>query len=164
VLFGIEADCDRRGSLILPENDRSKFDYIIGAIHRLPGLTDPASPDTPVQDAFLFLTEKLLEQNIAALAHPFRVFKRSGRPVPPELFKPTARLLQKSSTAAEINFHTNSPPVEFITECLRYGVKFTFASDAHHLAEIGDFAYHLALLKEAGYDGPLSAITALPSP
>jgi histidinol phosphatase-like PHP family hydrolase len=33
------------------------------------------------------------------------------------------------------------------------GIKFTLASDAHDLSEIGDFAYHLAALKEAGFDG-----------
>ena len=31
-------------------------------------------------------------------------------------------------------------------------------SDAHQMAEIGDFAYHLSLLKEAGSDGDLTDI------
>ncbi len=58
--------------------------------------------------------------------------------------------------AAEINFRINEPPVEFINKCLELGVKFSFGSDSHNLFEIGDFAYHLSLLKEAGLNGDLS--------
>ena len=163
VHFGIEADCDSRGNLLLQREDSTRFSFIIGAVHRLPGITDPASPDMTAEEYFLFLVEKLVSANIDVLAHPFRVFRRSGRTVPAGLFAKTARLLRVHGTAAEINFHTNSPPVEFIRDCLRQGVKVTFASDAHHLSEIGDFTYHLALLKEAGFDGPLSDILAVPA-
>jgi histidinol phosphatase-like PHP family hydrolase len=171
VRFGIEADCDSRGNLLLRREDRLPFDYVIGAIHKLPGLAEappPAEtpdglPSTAAGNAFLFLVEKLVSRNIDVLAHPFRVFKRSGLPVPSRLFAPAAELLRAHNTAAEINFHTNTPPADFIRECLRLGVKVTFASDAHHLAEVGDFALHLSLLKEAGFDGPLSDILAAPT-
>ena len=78
--------------------------------------------------------------------------------MPETLFLPTAKLLKQYGVAAEINFHINQPPVAFIRLCLDCGVNFTFASDAHDLSEIGDFAYHIDLLKQAGFDGNLQDI------
>lgn len=156
--FSLEVDCDARGGLVLKPEDRHHFETIIGAIHVLPGLTRERPPQACDRESFLFLVEALCKQGIRALAHPMRVFRRSGWPAPAALFAPTARLLRTYHVAAEINFHTNEPPVAFIRECLHAGVKFTFGNDAHHLSEIGDFAYQLALLREAGFNGELSDI------
>jgi len=41
---------------------------------------------------------------------------------------------------------------------LLLGFKCYTTSDGHTLAEIGDFAYHVDLLKEAGYNGDLKDI------
>jgi histidinol phosphatase-like PHP family hydrolase/calcineurin-like phosphoesterase family protein len=156
--FSLEVDCDARGRLLLKPEDRKHFDFIIGAIHYLPGLTRERPPQQCDNDKFLFLVEAMCKQDIRILAHPFRVFSRSGWAAPPELFEPTAELLKKYQVAAEVNFHINEPPVEFIKKCLEYGVRISFGSDAHNLFELGDFAYHLALLKEAGFNGELSDI------
>ena len=156
--FSIEADCDVRGKLVIKPEDRNHFDTIIGAIHCLPRLTREIPPQQCDKDDFLFLVEAMCKQEIRAIAHPFRIFSRSGWAAPPELFEPTAQLLQKYKVAAEINFHTNEPPVEFFKKCLEFGVKLSFGSDSHNLFEVGDFAYHLALLKEAGFNGALSDI------
>ena len=158
VRFGLEVDCDRRGNLILSRGDRRHFDCLFGAIHSLPVLTKDAPPTRQDHEDFLFLVEKLLTAGLDGLVHPFRIFRRSGWEPPPELFEPVATLLRRRHAAAEINFHTNEPPVEFIRTCLDSGVKFSFGSDAHHLAEIGDFACHLALLKQAGFNGDPSDI------
>jgi histidinol phosphatase-like PHP family hydrolase/predicted phosphodiesterase len=156
--FGLEVDCDFDGNLLLKPKDRKHFDFIVGALHHLPGLTKEREPGESDKEDFLSLTKKMLEQDIDVLAHPFRVFRRSGWSAPTELFRPTAQLLKTYGTAAEINFHTNEPPVEFIRICLELDVKFSFASDAHNQAEIGDFAYHLDLLERAGYKGDLEDI------
>ncbi len=158
VRFGLEVDCDYKGNLLIKKDDRSHFDFIIGAMHSLPGLSRDAALNKNDGDDYLFLLEKLLINNINVLAHPFRLFKRCGKTAPEELFLPTVKLLRKYNTAAEINFHTNEPPIEFIRICLNRGVRISLGSDAHQLAEIGDFAYHLALLKEAGFDGDLNDI------
>ncbi len=158
--FGMEADCDYRGKPLLNPDDRKHFGHIAGAIHSLPGLTRDAQPEQSDRDDFLFLLENMLGNGIDVLVHPFRVFRRSGWDTPPDLFEPAAQLLKRHQVPAEINFHTNEPPVEFIRLCLDLGVKFSFGSDAHHLSEIGDFAYHLALLKEAGFDGDLADVLA----
>ncbi len=163
VRFGLEADCDYRGNLLIAGSDRKHFTHIIGALHGLPRVPDDPAQAHTIHDDFLFLVEKTLQQGGVSLAHPFRVFRRSQLPLPEALFLPTARLLKQYGVAAEINFHTNLPPVEFIRTCLGLGIRFTFASDAHDLSEIGDFAYHIDLLKQAGFDGDLHDIL-LPVP
>ena len=66
-------------------------------------------------------------------------------------------------THAEINFHINEPPIEFVAMCLEAEVKLTFGGDAHSLYEIGDFALHLDLLRRAGFHGEPSEVL-LPLP
>jgi len=149
VEFGVEVGIDFNGELLIDPEDLQHFDYILGAIHVLKECT---------ANGFISTLEKLLKHDIDVLAHPFRIFKRSGVAVPNQLFKPVAKLLKEYNTAAEINFHTNEPPVDFIKECLSLGVKFCFGSDSHNLAEIGDFSYQLNLLKEAGFFGDLKEI------
>jgi histidinol phosphatase-like PHP family hydrolase len=160
VRFGLEADCDFQGNLLIAPADRIHFDHVVGALHGLPRVPDDPAQAHTVHNDFLFMVEKTLQQGVVSLAHPFRVFRRSHLPVPEALFLPTARLLKQYGVAAEINFHTNLPPVGFIKTCLDLDIKFTLASDAHNVSEIGDFAYHLALLKEAGFNGDLQDILA----
>ncbi len=95
VRFGLEVDCDYQGRILITPNDRTYFDFIIGAMHGLPSLTRDAPPQQADQHDFLYLLERLLTTGIDVLAHPFRVFRRSGWTPPDELFLSTALLLQK---------------------------------------------------------------------
>lgn len=156
--FGLEVDIDERGQGILTPADARQFDYLMGAIHALPGLSREAPPTQKDINDFLFLVDKMGASGMKVLAHPFRIFRRCGWDTPPELFEATAAVLMRHGMAAEINYHTNNPAVEFVQHCLNLEVKFTFGSDSHHLAEIGDFAPHMDLLKRAGYDGDLRDI------
>ena len=113
---------------------------------------------TDLEGEYLFLLEKLLAHNIDILAHPLRVFRRAHLQAPETLFAPVAELLAKYATAAEINFHSNEPALPFIEACMRRGVRFSLGSDAHNLYEIGEFAPHLQLLRDAGFDGDLDDI------
>lgn len=149
VKFGLEVDCDFNGNFLLREEDKSGFEFILGAIHRLDDVTE---------NGFLTLLENILKNGIDVLAHPFRIFRKSGVEVPRGIYRKTAELLKKYNTAAEINYHTNEPSIDFIRECLKIGVKFSFGSDSHNLAEIGDFYYQLHLLEEAGFKGCLDEI------
>jgi histidinol phosphatase-like PHP family hydrolase len=160
--FSLEVECDVRGKLLLKADDRQQFDQLMGTIHCLPGLTKEAPPEQRDSDDFLFLVDAMGKQGIRALAHPLRIFRRAGWDTPTELFDPTAKLLRKHQIAAEINYHTNEPPVDFIRCCLKEGVEFSFGSDAHNLAEIGDFAYHIDLLRRAGFDGDLADVLIKP--
>lgn len=158
ICFGLELDIDYKGNLLVKENDVDKFDYVTGALHSLENLSNENPPKKSDLEDFMRMTEKLLSYDIDVLVHPFRVFRRSGWETPKKLYLSIAEMLQKYDVAAEINFHTNEPPVEFIRICLEKGVKFSLGSDSHNLAEIGDFAYHLDLLKKAGFNGDIQNI------
>ncbi len=156
--FSLEVECDAHGKLVIRPDDRCRVESMMGTIHALPGLTREAPPGQRDRDDFLRLVDAMGKEGIRVLAHPMRIFRRLGWNAPRELFEPTAGLLRTYGVAAEINFHTHEPPVEFVRCCLEQGVEFSFGSDAHNLSEIGDFAYHIALLREAGFDGDCSDI------
>ena len=151
---GLEIDCRHDGSPLLAASDWDRIPFRIGALHQMPSIHRrlAVGPET-LRDEFLGLMERFLHHGFFSLAHPFRVFRRGKLPIPPGCFTPLVRMLKETGTAAEINFHTNEPPVDFFRECLDAGVKITFGSDAHNLYEIGDFALHLGFLKRCGFNG-----------
>jgi histidinol phosphatase-like PHP family hydrolase len=152
--WGIEIDADAQGDPILDPDDAQALPFRLGAIHDLDILRNAAIPDASAAARFLTVLEHFLDHRLQVLAHPFRVFRRAGRCIPSELFEPTVRLLKKHRTAAEVNFHTNDPDPAFVRLCIDHGVPLAFGSDAHNLYEVGEFFPHLALLRQAGYDGP----------
>jgi histidinol phosphatase-like PHP family hydrolase len=156
--WGIEIDADAQGQPLIRPEDAAVLPFRLGAMHGLDVLADKGLPDAAVAARFLAVLERFLACRLHVLAHPFRVFRRAGRSMPAGLFEPTVRLLQHYGTAAEINFHTNDPHPAFVRLCLDYGVPLAFGSDAHNLYEVGEFYPHLALLREAGYDGPPGAV------
>ena len=158
VAFGVEADIDYRGNLILRPEDRCHFDYILGAIHRPPSPRRPSLPRETLEAEFMVLLERLVRHDIDVLAHPFRLFRPDSHTLPENLFRPTAELLKRHDVAVEINYHINEPPRKFIRMCLEMGLKFSLGGDAHNLYEIGEFADHLQLLADAGFDGDLADI------
>jgi len=151
VFLGLEVDSDFNGEPVLFDEDRSKFDLFLGAMHHLP--PESLKDIHLAAKAFLTILEKFLDRGMQILAHPFRVFRRRHLPTPEYLFPDVVRLLKKHNVAAELNFHTNEPPLKFVEMCLEEGVKFAFGSDAHNLYEVGEFYPNLRLLQEAGYSG-----------
>ena len=155
---GIEADCCFDGTALIHPEDRAQVSYVAGAIHQMPSLRTPQPDIQHVCDEFLFFIEQLLQSGVDVLAHPFRIFRRSGLPIPESLFLPTIKMLRQSGVAAEINFHTNEPPPEFFRLCIDAGVRLSLGSDAHNLYEVGEFAPHLELLRSLGVDGNLEEV------
>ena len=153
--WGVEIDADAQGAAIIQPQDEPALPFRLGAVHDLAILQAEGVTDAAVADGFLAVLQSFLAHRLQVLAHPFRVFRRAGRGVPPGLYEPTVRLLKDSGTAAEVNFHTNDPDPAFVRLCIDRGVPLAFGSDAHNLYEIGEFFPHLALLREAGYDGAL---------
>lgn len=159
--IGLEIDCRADGSMLLDQTGWDRAGFRIGAVHLLPSLCRPNPQLQKVTDEFLALNAVFLKHGFDSLAHPFRIFRRANLPVPESLFQPLVKLLKENHTAAEINFHTNEPPLEFFQLCLEAGVKITLGSDAHNLYEIGDFALHLDFLKRCGFNGDLKDILLL---
>ena len=151
--LALEVDCDARGGITLLEEDRVGWDFLIGAVHRVPGL-DPGTASTgQVSRAFMDANEKILAHDVQVLAHPFRYFRRAGLATPKNLYRPLARMIAQSGTAAEINYHTNEPDAEFFGYCLEEGAQLALGTDAHSLVEVAEMQPHLELLRRIGYDG-----------
>ncbi|NLN18763.1 MAG: hypothetical protein GX162_05735 [Firmicutes bacterium] len=158
VQVGLEVDYDFHGRPVLLEEDRKRSQLLVGAVHFL-----PASMRRPVDverlaDEYMATLAKLMPDGMHVLAHPFRIFRRSGVETPDRLYEPMVRLLKEHKVAAELNFHTNSPDPEFFRMCIDAGVKISFGSDAHAQYEVGEFAQHLQLLSDCGFDGDLKEI------
>ncbi len=147
VRVGLEAEIDRDGNLTVRPEDRDRLDLLAGAIHWLPEDTSKMT-DADFAAAFLRTTERLLANDVDILVHPMRAITRL-RPVAPEINTAVADMLATTNTAAEINFHLNTPELAFVEACLARNVKITFGSDTHGLADLGDFAANIELLQRA---------------
>ncbi|MHC4789247.1 MAG: metallophosphoesterase, partial [Planctomycetota bacterium] len=129
--IALEADCDAQGRPVLRPQDAEGIAFLIGAMHALGELRRPAPDAGRAAEEFLGLLRRFASSGIRVLAHPFRLFRRAGMTAPPELYEPTARLLRENGIAAEVNFHQNNPPPEFVRLCMESGVQLAFGSDAH---------------------------------
>lgn len=152
--IGLEADIRFNGTYLIHPRDYERAAFVLGAIHEMRCLARKEElSQAELRDQFLWHCRRILENGCLSLAHPFRVFRRAGLSIPPGCFEPLVKMLKETGTAAEINFHTNEPPVDFFKMAINAGVKLTLGSDAHNLYEIGDFGLHLDFLKKCGVDG-----------
>jgi histidinol phosphatase-like PHP family hydrolase/calcineurin-like phosphoesterase family protein len=161
IFIGAEIDCDYEGLPIINHYLNKHIDFKLAAIHRLKSIMEKRSETEIIAD-FLNTLKKALTDNYNILAHPFRVLHHAKVTVPHAAMKEVATLLRVTNTAAEINFHTNEPQVEFVKMCLNDGIKLALGSDSHSLYEIGDFALHLDLIKQSGFDGNLKDVLCTP--
>ncbi|MFA5645332.1 MAG: metallophosphoesterase [Candidatus Ratteibacteria bacterium] len=143
---GLEVDPTLTGKITLREEDRKIVDVITGAVHFL-GI-DKTAPSREIENRFLSLCETLCRNRVDILAHPWRWFRRNHLPVPTHLYPVLAEMLKSYGVAAEINFHTNTPDPAFFQICLELGIKISLGTDAHCLAETGEFSPHVALLSQ----------------
>lgn len=158
VRAGLEVDADFHGTPVLLPEDRHRADLILGAVHFLPASQSKPTDVRRLAEEFLGALERLIPSGIHVLAHPFRIFRRSGVEVPTFLYRPVVDLLRRHGVAAELNFHTNSPDPEFFRLCISAGVKISLGSDSHEQYEVGELAPHLQFLADCGYDGDLRGV------
>ncbi|MFA6292602.1 MAG: metallophosphoesterase [Victivallales bacterium] len=152
---GLEIDIDYLGKPVVRAEDLKRANLRIGAVHYMEAAT---GDNSAITDEFMYQTRSILSADIDILAHPFRVFLRRKLPPPKELYIPVAEMLKESGTAAEVNFHTNTPDPEFFLACIERGVEIAFGSDAHNLYEVGEFYPHLELIKSIGFSGKTADI------
>ncbi len=152
-LYGLELDVDADAAVA---DFRSPLlnGYRIGAVHFLGKDLDFAGKKAD----FLRRLDALLSGGIDILAHPFRVFRKGGLPVPEDLFRPVAERLTAAKVAAEINFHTNRPHPEFVELLLKKGGMISFGTDSHNLYEAGYLRPHYEFCRELGIAGRLDEI------
>ena len=81
-----------------------------------------------------------------------------------DLYEPLADLLAETGTAAELNTHKAPPDPAFFRLCIERGVKVAFATDSHCLAEVGQMAPHLRILREAAGREDVGDLLFIPPP
>lgn len=161
IFVGAEIDCDYEGLPVINDYLNKHIDYRLAAVHRLKSIMEKRSEKEIVTD-FINTLKRFLKDDYNILAHPFRVLHHAGVAIFPKTMKEVVTLLRLTNTAAEINFHTNEPQVEFVKMCLNDGVKLALGSDSHSLYEVGDFALHLDLIKRSGFSDNLKDILYTP--
>jgi histidinol phosphatase-like PHP family hydrolase/predicted MPP superfamily phosphohydrolase len=150
VKLGLEVDLCADGNLLLAPADATGWDFLVGAIHAIPGFVKGQTSQAEAEALFLRDTQRLLACGIQVLAHPFRFFARSGLAHPTHLYPVVAELLQTYGVAGEVNFHIYQPDPVFVKECVARGVKIALGSDGHDLIETGELCPHLRVLEQAG--------------
>jgi len=158
LLVGLEIDADYQGGLVVEPADLERAEITVGAVHSIRELTKP-KPDMKVAaQEFLVMSEGLCRHGVDVLAHPFRQFERVGHPKPLEVIPQLVAMMKEHGTAAEINFHSNTPVPELFAACIDAGVKLSFGGDSHELWEVAEFNPQLDLLAELGYTGDISGL------
>ena len=147
VRVGLEVELDCDGELTLQDADRDCPWVLAGAIHWLPEGLEATGGKTFAK-AFARTTERLLAAGVDILAHPFRIFGGRFERQRRALYEPVADMLAATRTAAEINFHINSPDPAFFAACIERGVKIAFGSDAHRPRDVAALGAHLQMLRE----------------
>jgi histidinol phosphatase-like PHP family hydrolase/calcineurin-like phosphoesterase family protein len=151
VKVGLEVDLYDKGKLLLaPEDMDAGWDILIGAIHCVQGFVPDKTSQKEAESLFMRDIEMMIVHDIDVLAHPFRFFERNHLKRPKHLYPVVAGLLADCGIAVEVNYHINQPDAEFIRICHEKGVSIALASDAHDLAESGEFWPHVNVLKQAG--------------
>jgi histidinol-phosphatase (PHP family) len=138
------------------------FDYLLGAVHRVPDLPPEASPEDAYRTYYAALRWAAGTGLFQALAHPDRVHRRA-RPIPAplleELMAETAQTLARTGVAAEMSsaglragFAGVDPHPAFVRLCRAHGVAITLGSDGHQLEAVGGGLAALRdLVWDAGY-------------
>ena len=152
VRIGLEVDLFDNGKMMLAPEDAEPdlWDLLIGAIHFIHDFVPGKTTQQEAEKMFLRDVGQLVQLPIKVLAHPFRFFAWRGLQTPKRLYPVVADLLADSGVAAEINFHAYQTDPEFIRCCVETGVKIALASDSHALPEVGEFAPHVEVLRQAG--------------
>jgi len=152
VKIGLEVDLYDDGKLLLAPEDAKEgmWDLLIGAVHFIHGVVPGKTTQEEAEELFLRDVRQLVLHPIKVLAHPFRFFTWSGFQTPKHLYPVVADLLADSAVAMEVNFHAYQTDPAFIRCCADRKVKIALASDAHTIQEVGEFAPHVAVLRQAG--------------
>jgi putative hydrolase len=148
VLAGIEANVvDGDGRVDVDEEFARKLDLFVVSIHSLGNLIDPAEV---AREYLRRLTKAIEHRKVDVLGHPFFLHQSLLPYLSRDEIEGFVRLAANRGVAMELNVKYKAPDDDFLTLCLREGVKFSIGSDAHKLAEVGRIDWALAALKRVG--------------
>ncbi|AMQ19503.1 PHP domain-containing protein [Thermococcus peptonophilus] len=139
VLAGIEGNITPNG-IDVPDFVAKKLDYVIVSVHEW--------VDTP--EEYLELVKlALIDENVDVIGHFGANFPYVGFPSVEELNE-VLELAEANGKAFEISSRYRVPELDFIRECIKRGIKLTFASDAHFPEGVGNVGWSEKVFKKAG--------------
>ncbi|ANF21913.1 PHP domain-containing protein [Thermococcus piezophilus] len=139
LLSGIEANIEPNGQDIV-EYFAERLDYIIASVHRW--------VETPREYIELVKTA-LMDDNVDVIGHFGANFPYIGYPSRDELME-ILELAEANGKAFEISSRYRVPELDFVRECIKRGIKLTFASDAHWPKDVGNVSWSEKVFRKAG--------------
>ncbi|WP_456420493.1 PHP domain-containing protein [Thermococcus sp.] len=139
VLAGIEGNITRAG-VDVPDWMAEKLDLVIASVHEW-----VESPEEYIALVKVALTD----ENVDVIGHFGASFPYIGYPDREEL-EEVLELAEANGKAFEISSRYRVPDLDFVRECVRRGIKLTFASDAHRPEKVGNVGWSVSLFRKAG--------------
>ena len=145
VLVGVEGNITV-GGVDVPDWMAEKRDFVIASVHEW--LKTP-------EEYLKLVKVALMDEHVHVIGHFGANFPYIGFPGIEEL-REVLELAEANEKAFEISSRYHVPDVEFVEECIRRGIKLTFASDAHSPQEVGNVSWgERVFLKAGGEKGDL---------
>ncbi|WP_457741599.1 PHP domain-containing protein [Thermococcus sp.] len=139
VLVGLEGNAVERG-VDVPEWAAEKLDFVIASVHEW--VEGPERYLKLIKDA-------ILDEKVDVIGHFGANFPYTGSPSVEEL-KEILKLAEENGKAFEISSAYRVPELDFVRECIKRGIKLTFASDAHRPSRVGDVGWSEKVFRKAG--------------
>jgi putative hydrolase len=117
-----------------------RLDYVIASVHEW-----VETPEEYIELAKL----ALIDENVDVIGHFGANFPHVGFPSVEELNE-VLELAEANGKAFEISSQYRVPDLDFVKECIKRGIKLTFASDAHFSGGVGNVRWSERVFKKAG--------------
>ncbi|MBF0285341.1 MAG: PHP domain-containing protein [Magnetococcales bacterium] len=140
ILLGLEVPAlDFQGGVELDEAMAAEADFVLGAVHALPGQgwLGGRSPEQAIELEHKALLGLLDNPRIDALAHPGGITHLYVTPFPMSLFDEVVRRAAERGVAIEMNPAYQDPLEPYLACCRRHGARISPGSNAHHLEGLG---------------------------
>ncbi len=150
IVPGFEAEMMHDGRLTFDDAFRKRLEIIIGSVHFLPVSTDAGCSPEDTLKFWKEHTIRLIGSGIHVLGHPFRWI--AGQcPVGESAVREIVREAKANNVAVELNSHYKiGTDVLMLQIAAEEDAAVSIATDAHRPDEIGDFAYHMEMIRTAG--------------
>ncbi len=139
VLVGIEGNITP-GGVDVPDWMAEKLDFVIASVHEW--------LETP-EEYLELVKAALADESVDVIGHFGANFPYIGFPGAEEL-EEILELAEVNGKAFEISSRYQVPELDFVRECIRRGIRLTFASDAHSPRGVGNVGWSERVFIKAG--------------
>lgn len=140
--IGVEANAvSFSGDIELSPEMEKDVEFILGAVHRYPGLegrkTNELSAIEAIDLEYRTLLGLIGGRKIDAIAHIGATCSKYCAPFPTNLTREIIRAATRNQIAVEINPVHNKPLLSYLEMCAEENAMIVMGSDAHNLKDVG---------------------------